>query len=399
MTIEKQVPHQVWWGCGEVWSRNTNRMIASIGDYVVIVAVVSLVIVYAKHGKSLVGMMLLKESFNLDSMKGVAPFISRVFIGTLTVEALGAIGYFFAFIPQFGLVRGIWYSFFNSVSAFCNAGIDIIGPNSLANYYDKPLVLIVTMFLIIAGGIGYVVWFDLGFTQKRIWNRKKSHQGSSEHTKLVLSMTAFLIIFGAVLTFLMERDNPGTIGKMSFWDKAMNSTFQSVTYRTAGFTTFPQDAMRESSTIVGDMLMFVGGSPVGTAGGVKTVTMCVLLANVDSFVRGSYEATVFRRRIPDGLIRKAVAIVVVHFLLAIILSLALCVVEGATFVDSLYEIMSGLCTVGVSRGLTPTLSLTGRIIVILAMYLGRIGPTSMALFFPANSNKKSKPANGRFIIG
>ncbi|MEE3467562.1 MAG: potassium transporter TrkG [Eubacterium sp.] len=366
-----------------------------------IVSIVSLAIVNTKKRKSYAEILLLKDSFNLESMRGVAPFINRVFVGTLTVEALGAIGYMFAFIPRFGVLRGIYYSFFTSVSAFCNAGIDVMGPDSLVSFYNNELVLVVTMFLIIAGGIGYVVWFDLGFTHKRIWKRNKSIHGSNEHTRLVIRITLVLIALGAILTLILEWDNPETIGGMNVWDKITNSTFQSVTYRTAGFTTFSQAGMRESSTLVGDILMFIGGSPVGTAGGVKTVTIFVVVVNVMAFVRGRYEVVIFGRRIPDNLIRQAMAIVAVHLVMTIILTIALMIAEGTNLSDSLYEIMSGICTVGVSRGLTPNLHLAGRIILILAMYLGRIGPISMALFFNAGSNYKNSIhyAKGRFLVG
>ncbi len=365
-----------------------------------IVAVVSLVVVTASRRKSLLNMMLLKDSFNLESMRGVAPFIYRVFKGTLVVEGLGAIGYAFAFLPQFGALKGIWYSIFTSVSAFCNAGMDVMGPNSLANYYNKPLVLIVTMFLIVAGGIGYVVWFDIWTTHRNYHKKaRKKGLGLNEHTKLVLSLTGALILGGAVFIYFLERNNEATIGNMNVWEKILNSTFQSVTYRTAGFTTIPQEALREPTTLVGDILMFIGGSPVGTAGGVKTVTLYVLMVNVDSCMRGNYEPTAFNRRITDEMIRKATAIVVFHFLLALIFSTALMIYEGIPFIDSIYEIMSGLNTVGVTRGVTPNLNLEGRMIMIAAMYLGRIGPVSMALFFPSGPDGRVKKSKGRFIVG
>lgn len=366
-----------------------------------IISVISLTVVASRRKKNFVGVMLLRDSFNLESMRGVAPFIFRVFVATILVELLGAIGYLFAFIPQFGVIDGIKNAVFTSVSAFCNAGMDIMGPDSLVKFHDKPLVLFTTMFLIIAGGIGYVVWFDLGFNHKRIWKRDKNPQGSGEHTKLVIRITLILILIGAVLTLIIEWNNKKTIGNMPVFQKIMNSTFQSVTYRTAGFTTFSQVDMHESSALVGDILMFIGGSPVGTAGGVKTVTFFVVIANVVAFIRGRYEVVVFRRRIPDELIRKANAIVVVHLFMALVLTAALIIVENASLTDSLYEVMSAICTVGVSRGMTPELSLAGRIIIILAMYLGRIGPISMALFFNNGSNNKNniRFAKGRFIIG
>ena len=366
-----------------------------------IISIVSFTVVAARKRKSFAGVMLLKECFNLESMRGVAPFIYRVFIGTLTVELMGAIGYMFAFIPRFGIFHGIKNAVFTSVSAFCNAGIDIMGPDSLAKFYDDPLVLIVTMFMIIAGGIGYIVWFDLGFTYTRIWKRNKDRQGSGEHTKLVLRLTLFFIVIGAILTLILEWNNEKTIGKFSVWEKILNSTFQSVTYRTAGFTTFSQAGMKESSSLIGDMLMFVGGSPVGTAGGVKTITIFVVVANAYAFIRGRYEVSILGKRISDDLIRKANAIVVVHFLMTMILTIALLMVQDVSITDALYEVMSGICTVGVSRGLTPDLNLAGRIIIILAMYLGRIGPISMALFFNAGGDGKInyRTGKGRFIIG
>ncbi|MCR4605947.1 MAG: potassium transporter TrkH, partial [Eubacterium sp.] len=179
-----------------------------------IISVLSLTIVAAKRRKSFRSILLLKDSFNLDSMSGVAPFIYRVFIGTLTVELLGSIGYLFAFIPRFGVLHGIKNAIFTSISAFCNAGIDIMGPDSLASFSDKPLVLIVTMFLIIAGGIGYVVWFDLGFTHSQIWKREKHRAKINEHSKLVLRLTLFLILSGAILTLILEWNNTETIGNM-----------------------------------------------------------------------------------------------------------------------------------------------------------------------------------------
>lgn len=366
-----------------------------------IVSVVSLIIVFSRKKKSFVEVMLLRDSFNLDGMRGVAPFINRVFMGTITVELLGAIGYLFAFIPQFGVLGGIKNSIFTSVSAFCNAGIDIMGPDSLAKYHDKPVVLITTMFLIIAGGIGYVVWFDLGFQHKRIWKRNKNPQGSGEHTKLVIRITLALILIGAVLTLILEWNNEKTIGNMPIWEKALNSTFQSVTYRTAGFTTFSQGDMHESTALIGDILMFIGGSPVGTAGGVKTVTIFVVVVNVISFIKGRYDVVIFGRRLSDELIRKANAIVAVHLLMALVLTTALVIAENSSLTDSLYEVMSAICTVGVSRGMTPNLSLAGRIIIILAMYLGRIGPISMALFFNTGGKNKNniRFSRGRFIIG
>ena len=370
-----------------------------------IIAVFSLLILLTKREFSVGGSILLKDAYNLDSFKGINHFLTSVFLGTLLVEGIGAIGYMPAFTGRYGMVRGIWYSFFTSVSAFCNAGIDIMGPDSLTSYRANPLVLIVTMALIVLGGIGYIVWFDVMATGKKrlfrrgdiTYNFKRLH----EHTRLVILLTILYIVWGALMVFLFECHNPGTIGDMPLFQKILNSFFESVTFRTAGFSTFPQENLRETTAIFGIFLMFTGGSPVGTAGGVKTVTMFVLLANVLAFLREKDQVIILKRRIPSGMIRKATAIITVHFGIASVLCLCLMASSGLSFIDAMFEIMSAVSTVGLSRAVTPDLNIWGRWIVILGMYLGRIGPISMLVFFNTRhpGRKGVRCADGRFIVG
>ena len=375
-----------------------------IGGFGVITVTSVLILMFQKRF-SLSRSLLVHDVFNMDTISGVMHFLKVVFKGTFVVEMIGAMLYMGYFIPEYGWGNGIWYSVFNSISAFCNAGIDILGPDSLISYQGNPYILIVTMFLIIMGGLGFVVWVDLVRTFKTGLIRKYSpvtmFKHLNEHTKLVLVLTFSLILIGTLGVLGMEWNNPDTIGNMPFGEKLLNSTFQSVTFRTAGFASVPQDALRESTSFFGCIFMFIGGSPVGTAGGVKTVTFFVMLLNAASFIRNRKENVVFGRKITSDMMHKASAIVVVGFAVTIVLQLVLMMVSSVNLVDGMYETFSATATVGLSRGLTGTLNTAGRWVIILAMYLGRIGPISMALFFNYNSDGKNKVryAQGRFFIG
>ena len=361
----------------------------------------------ALHKKfSLRGKLLLRDAFNLNSIDGLRHFLFRVVRGTFIVEGIGALFYMIAFIPKFGL-KGVWIALFTAVSAFCNAGIDIIGPDSLIPFQNDPLVLIVTMLLIVLGGLGFVVWFDLSGAFCESVNPKKKIKKRffarlSEMSKLVLVLTGALILIGAVVVFILEYGNEKTIGGMPVGSKILNSFFQSVTFRTAGFAAVPQGELRAATSLFGDAMMFIGGSPVGTAGGVKTVTFFVAILNVVAFIRDRSETVVFKRRISEALIKKAHAIVAVSFGAAFLGSLLLLATHpGVRLSDALYEMFSATGTVGLTRGLTPQLNIFGRILVIVVMYFGRIGPISMALFFNISrpSDNDIRYADGKYIVG
>ena len=229
--------------------------------------------------------LLIQDAFNLNTMSGLIRFVKKVLYGTLVVEGIGAAFYMIVFVPDFG-IKGIWISVFNSVSAFCNAGIDIMAENSLCNYATNPIVNIVTSALIILGGIGFVVWWDvLRIFKNKSVGLKNAVKGLTLHTKIVISTTAILIFGGAMLVLIFEYNNPQTIGNMSFFDKIQASLFQSVTTRTAGFASIPQENLTNASSIVSVVLMIIGGSPVGTAGGIKTVTIMVLLTTSISTIK------------------------------------------------------------------------------------------------------------------
>lgn len=370
-----------------------------------IITVTSVFILLFQKRFTLSQSIMLHDAFNLDSMDGLMKFLSGVIKGTLLVEFIGALIYMPIFIPQFGVLKGIWVSVFTAISAFCNAGIDIIGPNSLIDYNSNNLVLINTMFLIVMGGLGYVVWFDVNrglkegikkhYSPKLVLNRFR------EHTKLVIRLTFTLIILGAVGVFIMEYSNPDTIGNMSLWDKIINSIFQSVTFRTAGFASVPQQNLTEGSCAMGSLFMFIGGSPVGTAGGIKTVTFFMAIMNAVAFIRGRDENVIFGRKISSDLIRKSEAIIMVSFSVTFIIMLLIMITNKIGMIDAMYETFSATATVGLSRAITPTLNTVGRLLIIMCMYLGRIGPISMALFFDYGCTNKNNVsfAKGRFFVG
>lgn len=370
-----------------------------------IIAVTSIIMLFVHKKFSLSYTVIIHDSFNLNSMSGLMRFLVKVFKGTFIVEGIGAALYMTAFIPQFGIAKGIWYSVFNSVSAFCNAGIDIIGPDSLIGYNSNYIVMITSMLLIIAGGLGYVVWFDIlhGIINgiKRKFSPLQVYRRLGEHTKLVLSLTLVLIMAGAAGVFVLEYNNPLTIGDMSAGGKVLNSIFQSVTFRTAGFASVPQQGLNESTCVLGALWMFIGGSPVGTAGGIKTVTFFVTFLNAVSFIRARNETVVFSRRISEELVQKAAAIIMVSFSVTFVLLIMLLATNGIGLVDGMFEVVSATATVGLSRAVTPALNTAGRLIIIVSMYLGRIGPISMALFFSSAASEKNNVsyAKGEFFVG
>lgn len=329
--------------------------------------------------------LLLEDAFNLNTLKGLVKFLKRVVKGTLIVEAVGAVLYCLVFIPRFGLRKGIFVSVFNAVSAFCNAGMDIIGSNSLTDYVGNPLVNFVTMLLIILGGIGFIVWWDVLRVLKMIRTGEikagQFFKKLSLHSKIVLMMTLILIVAGAVLVFLLEYNNPGTLGGLSFGTKIQAALFQSVTTRTAGFLTIPQQELRDSTSLICMIFMFIGGSPVGTAGGIKTTTAALLLIAAWSMVRGNQDATAFQRTIPQANVRKALAVIIISFLAMILATVVLLTFEEGAFMDIMYETISAIGTVGLTRNYTMALNEIGRYIIILLMYLGRIGPISLAIAF------------------
>lgn len=323
--------------------------------------------------------LLIQDAFNLNTMSGLAKFVRNVLFGTLTVEGAGAVLSMFVFVPEFG-AKGIWISVFHAVSAFCNAGIDIVGENSLCNYATNPLINMTTALLILLGGIGYIVWWDvLCVIKSRTQKNRKIFRHLTLHSKIAITVTLGLIFAGAALLFVFEYSNPKTIGNLSLFDKIQVSFFQSVTTRTAGFASVPQENLTNASAFVSMLLMLIGGSPVGTAGGIKTVTFAVLLCSAFATIRNKNGATLFGRRISDGSVKKAVAVTVAFFTICAVSVALMMTTSNAPFLDIVYETISATATVGLSRNLTASLDAFGKLIIIVTMYFGRVGPISLAV--------------------
>lgn len=323
--------------------------------------------------------LLIQDAFNLNTMSGLVKFVKNVLFGTLIVEGTGAVLYMLVFIPEFG-ARGIWISIFNSVSAFCNAGIDIIAENSLCNYATNPLINIVTSALIILGGLGYIVWWDvLRVFKSRSPKNRKIFRHLTLHSKIAITVTAGLILVGAILIFVFEYANPLTIGELSWFNKIQVSLFQSVTTRTAGFASVPQENLTNASAAISIILMLIGGSPVGTAGGMKTVTIAVLVCSAYATIRNKHSAALFGRRISEDSVKKAVAVAVAFFTICAASTVLLLATSNASAIDAVYETVSATATVGLSRNFTATLNTFGKLIIIATMYFGRVGPISLAV--------------------
>lgn len=321
---------------------------------------------------------LLQESMNGLQMGGIVRLVRMVLRGTALIELLGAAVLAIRFIPVFGVGKGIFYGIFHSVSAFCNAGIDLMGGytgqySSFVGFYDDILINVVLMALIVVGGIGFFVWDDI--------KRKKFHlEKYMLHTKMTLFMTAALLIGGTLIYWIFERNH--LLADMNLKDQILASAFSSVTARTAGFNTIDTGALTGASKLFTMVLMFIGGSPGSTAGGVKTVTIMVLLVYVWSNLRASKGVNIFHRRMDDDVIRKASNVVVISALMAVTASIIICFLQPRLPVeDVLFEVFSAIGTVGMTTGITRELCTASRIIIILLMYCGRIGSMSFALSF------------------
>lgn len=351
-----------------------------------VITIMSAFMILLQKRMGLNSRLLLQDAFNLNSISGIIRFVKRVLLGTFLVEGIGALLYMIVFVPEYGL-RGIWISVFTSISAFCNAGIDIIAENSLCNYATNPLINAITSLLIIFGGIGYIVWWDIaGYGKSTAVKKYRGVRNLSLHSKIAIVTTLILIFGGGILILLFEYDNPLTIGNLSIFDKIQVSLFQSISTRTAGFATVPQQDLTNASSILCLLLMFIGGSPVGTAGGIKTVTVAVLVVSAIATIQNKQDVSMFNRNIPKQMVNKAVAVTLMSFSIMLTSTILLSAVCDADALDILFETVSATGTVGLTRDLTPSLNFPGKMIIIGTMYLGRVGPISLALAL--NSGKK-----------
>lgn len=358
-----------------------------------VITLTSLVFISFHRRISLRNRRMIQESYNLDHMSGMVKLVRKVILCVVGAEALGAVFYSFCFVPEFGLWKGLAQSVFTSISAFCNAGVDILGETSLAAYVDHPLVNITTMVLIIMAGLGFVVWWDIAENVKKVFSKKLSpgrlFKSLRLHSKLVLVTTAALVLGGTFLIFLFEYNNPKTMADMPVGTKVMASAFQSVTTRTAGFFTIDQSLFSNATLILCLFLMFIGGSPMGTAGGVKTTSLALMVLTITANLRGKRDVESHNRKIKENYLRSTVVVTGIGFMVLLLMTLLLTAAMPQVPVeDVMYETTSAIATVGLSRGLTPSLNLAGKWIIILTMYLGRIGPITLGTAVVLKSQKR-----------
>ena len=323
----------------------------------------------------------LMQSAGEEQLSGIRRLVRRIFIGTAIFEGTGAVLLAFRFIPDFGAAKGIYYAIWHSISAFCNAGFDLMGGNfgdgkfvSLTHYATDPLVSLTIAFLIIIVGVGFCVWSDIVDAR---CNVKKFRL----YTKVVLLVNAVLLLFSTLLFLVFERSNP-TYENFSFGEKLLVSFFNATTPRTAGFNTVDLTSLSDSGYLLTVMLMFVGGSSGSTAGGIKTSTLAVILMGILSVFRGRKDIEIGKKRVDYSLVSQALAIFVSCLILVMTATLIICAIEPdsiAPFRNVLFEAVSALGTVGLSLSLTPILSTASKYILILLMYAGRVGILTLAL--------------------
>lgn len=317
---------------------------------------------------------VLQESVNTLQIGGIVRLAKKIVKGTLFFEGVGAFLLASQFIPKYGLMKGIYFGIFHSISAFCNAGFDLLGEeqafSSLTRYYDNWIVNFTIMALITIGGIGFFVWNDLSINKL---NFKKYRL----HTKIVLTTSLFLIVVGAVLFYLFEKDN--ILQGMSWQEQFLSSMFNSVTARTAGFNTTDTGAYLESTKFLTIILMFIGGSPGSTAGGVKTTTIIVLLSQMRANMKRDPDSNLFSRRLKPVAVEKASAVLCTNLFLAVLAILFITAVQPVDFLDATFEVASAIGTVGMTTGITRELNTAVHVVLIFLMYCGRIGSLTFAL--------------------
>ena len=342
--------------------------------------------------------LLIKEERNTDELQGVVRLTKNVLIYTFTAELIGALVFSLVFCREFDFLTGLWYSIFHSISAFCNAGFDIVGSQSFIPYVTNPIINICTTLLIIFGGLGYIVVIDI--------IKVRRFKKFSLHTKIVLIMTAILLISGTVLFFALEYNNVNTIGELNFFGKLQASYFQSVAARTAGYSTIDMASMKDASAMIMILLMFIGGSSGSTAGGVKITTIAVAILAIHSTIYGKKDIEIFQKRISFSVIMKAISIIGIAFSVVVVVSMILSIVEASndfSYVDILFESVSAFGTVGLTRNVTPFLSAFSKIVISVTMFIGRLGPLTIALAIASRQNNRRVGnytyPEGKIIIG
>nr|MDD6335825.1 TrkH family potassium uptake protein [bacterium] len=341
--------------------------------------------------------LVLQQALNADGLQGLIRLTRHVLLMTFIIELGGACLLAIRFIPVYGPKRGLFYSLFHAVSAFCNAGFDIIGARSLMDFSGDWLICLTIMALIVLGGIGFIVIQD-------ILQSMRQRKRLALHTTVVLITSACLTVLGAVLIGIAEWNNPATLGSLACPERMLGCVFQSVTTRTAGFSTIDQAALTPASQLLSSLLMFIGASPASTGGGLKTTTLVALIVMVRSVIRNQRDVHLMHRRLAEGLGARALAIfsTMIAWTMAVTLLLCLiCPAGSITLGRVIYESISALCTVGLSCGVTAMVPPVGKAVLIITMFIGRVG---MLTFMLALATPKNQPASirlpeDRILIG
>ncbi|MBQ7767507.1 MAG: potassium uptake protein, TrkH family [Oscillospiraceae bacterium] len=340
-------------------------------------SVASVVIFLLRRKVGLKQRMVMAQAMSVNDMQGVVRLQKLVIFGSLGIQAVGMVLLLARFWPEFGFVRGLKWSVFHAISAFCNAGFDIFGVlepgSSVMLFNDDPVVLLVLMMLITVGGLGFLVWQELATV--------RSFKKFSVYTKLVLIATGCIILIGSGVILLLEWDNPETFGPMPVWQKILNAFFQAVTLRTAGFAAIDQALLTDGAKAISMVIMLIGGSSGSTAGGLKTVTFVVLVLFIWSKARGRSTVHVFKRTIPQEKAMDATTIFLIMTGLAFFGGFFIAATSPVSFTDGLFEAVSALATVGLTAGVTPVMSLPAQALIIAFMYFGRVGILTISLGF------------------
>ncbi|MCC5465851.1 TrkH family potassium uptake protein [Pelosinus baikalensis] len=321
--------------------------------------------------------LIMQEALNHMTVSGVVRLTQYIIFATFFLEFIGGTILAIHWYSDLGST-GIYYGYWHAVSAFCNAGFDLFG-SSLTSYVDDITVNLTVTSLIILGGLGFTVIFD-------VWNNRRWRK-LSLHTKLVLITTLVLLIFGTVVILLLEMHNSETLGELSWKGKILASYFQSVTPRTAGYNTVDIGKMQDATLFFTIILMFIGASPASTGGGVKTTTLGVMIAAIWALITGKHDAEIFRRRINQNIIYKAFTVFFIAATLVIIVTMMMSISEEFSFLRILFEVVSAFGTVGLSTGITSSLTVHGKLWLIITMFAGRIGPVTFVLALALRSRK------------
>lgn len=339
--------------------------------------------------------MMISASLGSEgNMENLRKLIIRVVKYTFIAELVGAIILSFRFIPMFGPLEGIWQSIFTSVSAFCNCGYDLLGPNSLKEFTTDYLVLGTCGLLTLLGSLGFIVWNELvnKVKEKRKYklSTRKMWLTLSVHTKFVLIMTLVMLVVGTLGWLAIEASNELTLGKYSFGDKFLISLFHGISARTTGMAAVDLMSMSDAGKFFTAILMFIGGAPGSTAGGIKTVTLAVLVITMLSSISGNKSVVAFKREITSDIIKRAVSVLLLAVFMVSMMSIILSILNPTVaFIDIVFEVISALATCGYSLGITASLTTASKILLILIMYIGRVSTVTMTTFLTGKKFKQN----------